>query len=193
MTRMHEDDQAAVAQVLAGDKNAYGGLVERHSKVVFRLAFRMTGNEQDAEEVVQETFLRGYRHLHKFESRANFGTWIYRIAVNCALDLVGKRKNVYSYQIADEPDLESNEVQIASSSPGPERLAFSGQMAGRIEQAMSGLSANERAAFIMRHMEGQSMEAIGKVLGLRPDSAKQSVFRAVHKLRRALEPALRTR
>ena len=66
MIRMHEDDQAAVAQVLAGDKNAYGGRVERHSRTIFRLAFRMTGNEQDAEEVVQETFLRGYRHLPKF-------------------------------------------------------------------------------------------------------------------------------
>lgn len=193
MVRMHEDDQAAVAQVVAGDKNAYGGLVERHSRAVFRLAFRMTGSEEDAEDVVQETFLRGFRHLHKFESRANFGTWIYRIAVNCALDLVGKRKPDFSYQIADEPDVEGGEVQVASSSPDPERLAFSGQMGGRIEQAMCALSANERAAFILRHMEGRSMEDIGKVLGLRPDSAKQSVFRAVHKLRRALEPALRTR
>jgi RNA polymerase sigma-70 factor (ECF subfamily) len=80
------EDAAAVALARDGDAEAFRSLVERHSRLVFRVAYRMTGNESDAEDVVQETFLKAYRQLGRFESRANFGTWVYRIAVNCAID-----------------------------------------------------------------------------------------------------------
>src|SRR5205085_1643486 len=90
--RMEMSDQGAVAAVRAGDREAFRSLVEKHSRTIFKLGFRMTGNEQDAEEVVQETFLRAYRKIGDFESRANFGTWLYRIATNCSLDVLEKRK-----------------------------------------------------------------------------------------------------
>ena len=83
--RMAESDAAVVAQVCAGDSGAFRVLVDRHSRPVFRLAYRRTGNQQDAEDVVQETFMRAFRQLRRFESRASFGTWIHRIAVNCAI------------------------------------------------------------------------------------------------------------
>src|SRR5881397_311747 len=89
---MEETDAAALAKAKAGDKDGFRLLVERHSRSVFRLAYRITGNEQDAEDVVQETFLRAYKQLESFESRASFGTWIYRIAANYSLDLVRSRK-----------------------------------------------------------------------------------------------------
>src|ERR1700727_2967194 len=89
MFRMDRKDQAAIRAVLSGDKEAYGDLVVRHSGKLFRLAFRITGNEADAEDVVQEAFLRGYRKLESFEERSDFGTWIYRIAVRCALNKIG--------------------------------------------------------------------------------------------------------
>src|SRR5579862_1014677 len=79
---------AVLARARQGDGDAFRALVERHSRSVFRLAYRMTGNEQDAEDVVQESFLRAYRQLGRFESRANFGTWLYRIVSNCAVDLM---------------------------------------------------------------------------------------------------------
>src|ERR671933_892222 len=83
---------AVLARARQGDSEAFRALVERHSRSVFRLAFRMTGNEQDAEDVVQESFLRAYKQLSKFDERASFGTWLYRIAMNCSLDLVRSRK-----------------------------------------------------------------------------------------------------
>src|SRR5579872_3954109 len=83
---------AVLARARQGDSDAFRALVERHSRRVFLLAFRMTGNEQDAEDVVQESFLRAYRQLGRFESRANFGTWLYRIAANCALDVLQTRR-----------------------------------------------------------------------------------------------------
>src|SRR4051794_2699140 len=89
---MELTDAAFVAKARSGDADAYRVLVERHSRALFRLAFRMTGNESDAEDVVQESFLRAYRQLGKFDERATFGTWLYRIATNCSLDLVRSRK-----------------------------------------------------------------------------------------------------
>src|SRR5438045_8283479 len=84
--------EAALARARRGDSDAFRELVERHSRSVFRLAFRMTGNEQDAEDVVQESLLRAYRQLGRFEARANFGTWLYRITSNCAVDLMRARQ-----------------------------------------------------------------------------------------------------
>src|SRR5947207_4412508 len=84
---------AVLARARQGDQRAFGALVERHSRSVFRLAFRMTGNEQDAEDLVQETFLKAYKQLHRFDGRSAFGTWLYRIAANCSLDLIRARKN----------------------------------------------------------------------------------------------------
>src|SRR5947208_3224756 len=90
---MDASDAAAVlARARQGDSEAFRVLVEQHSRSVFRLAFRMIGNEQDAEDVVQESFLRAYRQLGRFESRANFGTWLYRIAANCAVDMMRARQ-----------------------------------------------------------------------------------------------------
>src|SRR6266567_3933767 len=89
---MEWSDEAAAARAKAGDADAFRVLVERHSRPLFRLAFRMTGNEQDAEDVVQESLLRAFRKLGKFDERASFGTWLHRITVNCSLDVVRARK-----------------------------------------------------------------------------------------------------
>src|SRR5262252_9685135 len=82
---------AVLARARRGDSEAFRELVERHSRSVFRLAFRMTGNEHDAEDVVQEAFLKAYRKLDAFEERAQFGSWLHRIAANCAYDVLRAR------------------------------------------------------------------------------------------------------
>src|SRR5437764_7913114 len=86
------ESAVVLARARQGDSEAFRALVEGHSRAVFRLAFRMTGNEQDAEDVVQESLLRAYRQLGRFEARANFGTWLYRITANCAVDLMRARQ-----------------------------------------------------------------------------------------------------
>jgi RNA polymerase sigma-70 factor, ECF subfamily len=186
MVQMGGNDQAAIRAVLSGDKDAYESLVLRHSRTLFRVAFRITGNEADADEVVQDAFLRGYRKLESFESRANFGTWIYRIAVRCALDKIHGRKTENDSRVAEESDPEENQIQVADEAPGPERLLLSGEIAAIQRVAMRSLTPTERAAFVLRHMEDCSTEEIAASLGIRPNAAKQAVFRAVHKLRRRL-------
>jgi RNA polymerase sigma-70 factor (ECF subfamily) len=188
---MQENDYSIVRAVLAGDKEAYGALVARHSQSVFRVAFRITRNEADAEEVVQDAFLRGYQRLESFEARAQFGTWIYRIAVNCALNMMTKRKIDTTHQIAEDADPAQHQVQIADAAAGPERLLMSREIESMQKAAMQGLTATEQTAFVLRHIEERSTEEIAAALRIAPNAAKQAVFRAVQKLRRSLAP-LRT-
>jgi RNA polymerase sigma-70 factor, ECF subfamily len=190
---MGKNDHAAISAILAGDKEAYGELVMRHSQSLFRVAFRITGNEADAEDVVQEAFLRGYRKLESFESRSNFGTWIYRIAVRCALDRIASQRVNDSSRVAGADDPVQDEVQVADGAAGPDRLLLSGEIAALQEKAMSCLTPTERIAFVLRHMEDCSTEEIGAALGITPNAARQTVFRAVQKLRGRLAPLRATR
>jgi RNA polymerase sigma-70 factor, ECF subfamily len=184
---MPHTDAAAVALARDGDSEAFRSLVDRHSRAIYRLAHRMTGSPQDAEDVVQETFLRAYRQLGRFESRANFGTWLHRIAVNCSIDLIRSRRHQESG--ADAADLEHFEGAADDRvDPSPERLMLSTEVQERVGAAMATLSHRERAAFVLRHFEGQSIEEISRALGLHANAAKHSVFRAVRKMRVALEP-----
>jgi RNA polymerase sigma-70 factor (ECF subfamily) len=176
---------AVLARARQGDGEAFRALVERHSRSVFRLAYRMTGNEQDAEDVVQESFLRAYRQLGRFESRANFGTWLYRIVANCSVDLM-RSKQARHDQVRDSLD-DAMELPAADA-PGPERMAQSAEIQRRVQAALEALSPLERAAFTLRHYEGRSIDEISSALGLGTSAAKHSVFRAVKKLRVALAP-----
>src|SRR5436189_3338513 len=119
MESMEERDAAAVAKARAGDADAFGALVERHSRSIFRLAYRMTGNEHDAEDVVQEAFLRAYRRLDQYDQRARFSSWLYRIAANCAFDLLRARR-----RRDEDPWPEGTEATPAdfpATDPAPDR------------------------------------------------------------------------
>src|SRR6187455_2188388 len=105
MSQMQLDDAAAVAKARDGDQDAFRVLVDRHSRSIYRLAFRMTGRAEDAEDVVQEAFVRAYRQLGRFESRSNFATWLYRIGFNCAIDYMRarpKRESSETHDVLDQ-------------------------------------------------------------------------------------------
>ncbi len=184
-----EDEAQAVARARDGDGDAFRLLVERHSRSVFRLAFRMTGNEHDAEDVVQETFLRAYRKLDAFEERAQFGSWLHRIAANCAYDLLRARvRRDERVEVSEGPDGDRT-LAVASTEPGPDRLLAGREVQRRLKGALGRMSALERSAFTLRHLEGMSIAEISHALDLDASAAKQSVFRAVRKLRLALGDA----
>lgn len=186
-----ERDDSAIAQAREGDRDAFRALVERHSRAIFKLAYRMTGNEQDSEDVVQETFLRAYRRMAQFESRADFGTWLHRIAVNCALDLIRVRRRHEEHRESSEPGQPDATAQAAAADPTPERMVFSGEVQRKVGEVLASLSPKEKAAFVLRHFEGMSIEDISQTMGVRTSAAKNNIFRAVKKLRRELEPLMR--
>ena len=183
---MAKDEQDAIGRVVAGDRDAYRVLMERHLPGVLRLTTRITGNSVDAEEAAQDAFLRAYRKLPEFRREAAFGTWVYRIAMNCALDLVERRKRDLNWN-AVPLDGEPGMVPVAESHrPSPERELLDREARTQREKAMEVLTPMERTAFVLRHMEVQPILVISAALGVPENSARQAVFRAVGKLRKQL-------
>ena len=168
-----------------GDVEVFLSLVERHRRYLYNLALRITGSDQDAKDVVQDSLLNAYLRLNQFEQRADLRTWLNRIVVNCALDhlrRVRRRPDLNDPQpISDVADL------VASPSPDPERLAVSADCRRHVTEAMDTMSPLERVTFALRHFEGCSINEIAQTLGIGNNSAKQHIFRAVRKLRLALE------
>ncbi|HUX67049.1 MAG TPA: RNA polymerase sigma factor [Terriglobales bacterium] len=188
MMQVAEDLNAApTAPALAVDQaEEFRQWVQAYSPRLFRLAYRMTGRTQDAEDLVQETFLRAYRHRGGYQARSHPGTWLYRICINAALDHLRQRRP--GERSLDDPDPAWAAAPVASPAAGPERLALSGELARQLQAALAALTPAERAAFAMRHGEHLSIAEIGAALGLRDAAAKNTIFRGVRKLRRALAP-----
>lgn len=182
------DEKVRLERARKGDEEAFRELVERHGTDVFRLAYRLTGSRENAEDVVQETFLKAYRSLHRFDARSAFGTWIHRIAANCALDhlrRVDRRREASKAEDDRDPfDL------VESGEPGPLRHTLSSEVERRLAAGLGALTPMERTAFVLRHFEERSIAEIGRALGTRTSATKQAVFRAVGKLRRELLPFL---
>ena len=155
------------------------------------MTYRVTGNAVDAEEAAQEAFLLAYKKLPTFREQAAFGTWVYRIAMNCSLNLVERRSRDLGWDaISLEPGSPTDNIAV-SPRLTPEAELLNNEALRRRERAMLTLTPMERTAFILRHMEDQSIQIIADALGVPANSAKQAIFRAVAKLRRELAPAPR--
>ncbi len=181
-------DAAAAELAREGDSETFRDLVERHSRALYRLAYRMTGSREDAEDVVQETFLRAHRQLHRFEAKSNVGTWLYRIAVNCSYDSLRARPKRELAPLEGVMEQATQGAGTPHAEPDQDRLVYSAQVRARVTETLDALTPVERAAFVLRHVEGRSIDEIRQALGLSVSAAKHSVFRAVQKMRAALEP-----
>ena len=162
--------------------------MERHLPMVLRMTLRVTGNLEDAEEAAQEAFLLAYKKLSKFREDAAFGTWVYRIAMNCSLNLMKRRTRNVEWN-AESLDDASNSQQAVSSHLTPEAALLDAEAHLERERAMSTLTPRERTAFVLRHLEEQPVDVIAEALGISANSARQVVFRAISKLRRKLAPS----
>ena len=185
--RMANDEARWVARASAGDAAAFRHLVDAHAAALFRVCARITGDKALAEDAVQEAFFNAYRHLREFDGRSAFSTWLHRIAVNAALGEMRKRNRV---EAALPEDDEAADVLASAmeAPPGPERQARSAEFGRDLATQLKRMSAIERTAFVLRHHEGQSIEEISETLSLSESASKQAIFRAVKKLRGALEP-----
>jgi RNA polymerase sigma-70 factor (ECF subfamily) len=188
---MERDESSAIQRVLRGDRDSYRLLMERHYSTAYRLAFRITGNAEDAEEAAQDAFLRAYRKLQGFRHDSNFSTWVNRIAMNSALNIVERRNRDLGHT-AERLDGVSaygaTALQVSDGKAGPERILLSDESERLRREAMDALTPMERTAFTMRHMEDLPIAEIAEALRVPTNSAKQAVFRAVSKLRTSLTP-----
>lgn len=184
---MSTHTEQLVARARSGEDEAFRALVDEHGRRVFGLAYRLTGNTHDAEEVVQETFFKVFRSLDGFEARARFDTWLYRITTNAAMDLMRKRQR-HDSRRADLETTDCEERPLPAHGPDPERASRGRQIGEQIAGALDLLTPAERAAVTLRHVEGLSIREIGDVLGLQGNAVKNAIFRGVHKLRQELAP-----
>jgi RNA polymerase sigma-70 factor (ECF subfamily) len=182
---MTDDEARWIARARAGEAAAFRHLVDANGAALFRVCARITGDRSLAEDAVQEALLNAFRHLAEFDGRSAFSTWLYRIAVNAALAQVRKRRSLEVAWPQGEGD--AAPFDAADESPTPDRQAMSAEIRRRVDCELARLSPMERAAFVLRHHEGRSLEEICAALSLNVSAAKQAIFRAVRKLRAALE------
>lgn len=172
----------------AGDRAEFARLVEAYSGVIYRLAVKMLKDPQDAEDILQETFLKAYRYLSGFDGRSSLSTWLYRIATNEALMLLRKRKVVtvpIDEPVDDSEPLEQP-VQVVDWCCLPENELMSSEARDRMESAMQALTPALRAVFVLRDLQGLSTLETAEVLGLSEEAVKTRLSRARLRLRELL-------
>ena len=177
-----------VEALKSGDQSAFAVLVERHSPTVYNLALRMMKDPQEAEEVLQETFLSAFRAVSRFEGRSQLGTWLYRIAHNAALMRL-RRRSLPTSSI-DEPfaSIEGDLVprQLVDWSSVPDDIVLNGELRGVLETAMNSLPETLRGVFVLRDIEGLSTAETAQALELTESNVKVRLHRARLALREKL-------
>ena len=182
------DESALVAQSREGDSEAYGQLVRRYQNKIFRLAQHITQNREDAEDVLQETFLKAYEHLDQFQGNSKFYTWIVRIAVNQALMKLRRRRNDKSVSMDETIDTGEDTIvrEIAAWEENPEERLSRGELGDILDQAIEDLDAPYRSVFVLRDIEELSTEETAEALGLSVPAVKSRLLRARLQLREKL-------
>jgi RNA polymerase sigma-70 factor (ECF subfamily) len=184
--RSEDDDLIREAQ--RGNRSAFDALVRRYDQSVLRLALHMLGNEQDAQDVHQEAFIKAYRHLGNFRFECSFYTWLYRIVTNLCLDQLRRRKSrredpaTVLDASGEEMDLMAN-VTDDRSMANPARELDRRVMSMKINEALDKLTPRERTVFELKHYQGLKLRTIGDMLNTTEETAKNTLFRATRKLR----------
>ena len=182
-----EDDEL-IREAQRGQRGSFDTLVRRYDQSVLRLALHMLGNEQDAQDVHQEAFIKAYRHLANFRFECSFYTWLYRIVTNLCLDQLRRRKSRREDPATvldaggDEMDLLSN-VRDERAMANPARELDRKVMSEGIAAALGKLTPRERTVFELKHYQGLKLRTIGEMLSTTEETAKNTLFRATRKLR----------
>lgn len=186
VTRIEE--AVLIRHAQSGCTAAFDVLVRRYDRAVLRLALRFTDSEQDAQDIYQEAFLKAYRNIAKFRSESSFYTWMHRIVTNLCMDRLRNRRSlretpaVITTPDGGESDLFEH-LADAHSAGDPERQMLRQELGRHIRIALKRLSARERVVFQLKHFAGLKMRTIGEKLNTSEETAKNTLFRATHKLR----------
>jgi RNA polymerase sigma-70 factor (ECF subfamily) len=182
------DEAGLVAKAKAGDSSAFSELVEHYQRRVFRMAKQITQNEEDAEDVLQETFLKAYSHLEDFQGNSKFYTWLVRIAVNEALMKLRKRRSDKTVPLDDPIDTGEDVVvrEIAVWEDDPEQRYSREELGAILDDAIQSLKPAYRTVFVLRDIEELSIEETAEVLGLSISAVKSRLLRARLQLREKL-------
>src|ERR1700745_1834825 len=182
------DELALVQAAKKGDYSAFEELVRRYDRNVFRIAQHITQNREDAEDVVQEAFLKAYRNLEKFQEQSKFYTWLVRIAVNEALMKLRRRKPERTVSLDEDVKTEDDSLprEVADWSPNPEQMYNQEELRDILTRTIQGLPSGFRTVFVLRDVEGLSTEETAQALDLSIPAVKSRLLRARLQLRERL-------
>jgi RNA polymerase sigma factor (sigma-70 family) len=176
-------DVDLIERTLDGDGSAFGMIVDRFQRKIYRIVRSAVRDEMEADAITQDTFIQAYTHLASFERRSELETWLTRIAINRCHDHLRKRKFLSLFTRTEDGE---EMIEPADTRPDPEREMMSAQLRVAIRRAESLLSAQQKLIFRLRHYEDLSLEAIAQHLGLRSGTVRAHLFRAIQKIRKEL-------
>jgi RNA polymerase sigma-70 factor (ECF subfamily) len=179
------DEKLLIDRAQKGDAEAFRQLVERSKITTYALAYDLTGNRHDAEDISQESYIRAFRGLAGFRGEAKWSTWMHRITVNTFLDHKRSRRTE-TVEYNDEIDDTVNTRQHTPN-PGPDRTAEARLIQGHIDRALDALSPQERSVFVLRHYQDMPIKQIAATMDLADGTVKVHLFRAIRKLQKALK------
>jgi RNA polymerase sigma-70 factor (ECF subfamily) len=182
------DEMALVHAAKAGDLEAFSQLVNRYDRNIFRIAQHITHNEEDAQDVVQDAFLKAYQNLEQFQENSKFYTWLVRIAVNEALMKLRKRRTDRTVSLDEDVETEEGSMprEVADWSPNPEQLYGQSELGDILKKTIQGLPPGFRTVFVLRDVEGLSTEETAEMLNLSVPAVKSRLLRARLQLRERL-------
>ncbi len=181
-----DEDLPLVERALTGDTGAFEDLVRRHECRVYRTALALTGNAEDAEEALQDTFLNVYQHLREFRRHSRFSTWLTRIAINAALHKLRRRRESVSL---DDPELDEREFlprRLETWRNDPEQMCAAAELRQMVEEAILGLPPAYRVVFVLRDVAEMETVEVAEALGLKIAALKSRLLRARLMVREAL-------
>lgn len=180
-------DRDLIDRTMDGDGNAYGVLVDRYQRKIYRVALAIVRDETEADTITQDSFVQAFTNLAKFEGRSGFETWLTRIAINRSRDMLRRRRFVSLFTLHNDDNGEHETMlEPVDERPDAERQLMSAQLRAAITRAERQLSAQQKVIFRLRHYENLSLEEIAEHLGLRGGTVRAHLFRAIQKVRREL-------
>ncbi|MER8235766.1 sigma-70 family RNA polymerase sigma factor [Streptomyces sp. NPDC094049] len=173
------DEPLLVARSAEGDEEAFAVLVQRHAPTLIRLATRLLGGRTEAEDAVQEAFISAWRRLPQFQGRSSFATWMYRIVTNRCLNVLRRSATTAPLEAAGD-------VQAPEHTVSPPRIAEARDAVRELREALGLLSAEQRACWVLRELDGCSYEFIAEAVGISQEAVRARVFRARRCLTRVM-------
>ena len=185
---MAQNEQVLVDRFCGGDSSAFHELVGRYKKKIFYLAYDITGDHHEAEDISQEVFMKMFRSLKTFRRDAKMSSWLYQITVNTSIDSLRKKssKPKRSIEEFDQINIQEQVAGSVSQSLDPQKSTEASQIQHQISQALQNISPKERTVFVMRHYNDLKLNEIAEILNVTIGTVKSLLFRAIRKLRKEL-------
>jgi RNA polymerase sigma-70 factor (ECF subfamily) len=185
---LKKDDLVLIKEALAGDQSAFKQLLKKHREAIYHVVFRIVHNPQEAEDLVQETFMKAFGSLSSYSSQYKFSTWLYRIAANSSIDYLRKKK-ISAFSLDEEIPTKHGKVslELADWTYNPEIDLVAKQRRFSVEEAIESLPKRYREVIILRHKEEKSYEEISDILKIPVGTVKARIFRGRVLLKKKLK------